>query len=556
MAKSSKTLHAARDKIFQWRDAGRAVWGKSFGAKARGERDGVSIDQRNSAGAAQTEERQAANDVADLLDRQTRTPQLAERLDDIPDENLAQINNAARTAAPVVWLLGKVQSGKSSIVQALSGCSDAQIGEGFRACTTTARIFDFPAAVPMIRFLDTRGLGEAAYDPGEDIATFAEQTQLLLVVLKALDPQQGAIIELVQRLRRDHPDWPIVVAQTSLHDAYQPGQDHVMPYPYGIDGSVRGDDQNAAAAATNANAGGLGKSRNLDLERALHYQRQLFDAIPGDGAILFVPLDFTQPQDGFEPRFYGLSAMLDAMGEAAPAALAKMLKDASSERNNRFGAAAHPHILGYAGAAAAADLVPIAGLVAVPGVQAKLLHSLAGIYGAQWSRRLGLEFSAQLGAGIALRLAAGLGLRELAKLVPGYGQTIGTAGAAATSFITTYALGRAACVFLAAKQTGVDDTDGVAQAYRDGLARALELVKDRSFAAPSSSSSQSSPGSTSSTNSSSSPAMASTDKSRPEQAGASNDKTHGVNARGVNARGVKTRSGPCDSKQKQERLER
>src|SRR5690606_34222822 len=34
--------------------------------------------------------------------------------------------------APVVWLLGKVQSGKTSIIRAVTGASDAEIGDGFR----------------------------------------------------------------------------------------------------------------------------------------------------------------------------------------------------------------------------------------------------------------------------------------------------------------------------------------------------------------------------------------------------------------------------------------
>ena len=55
------------------------------------------------------------------------------------------IAERARQFAPVVWLLGKVQSGKTSIVRALTQATDAEIGTGFRACTKTARVFDFPA---------------------------------------------------------------------------------------------------------------------------------------------------------------------------------------------------------------------------------------------------------------------------------------------------------------------------------------------------------------------------------------------------------------------------
>ena len=144
----------------------------------------------------------------------------------------AAVADRARTLAPLVWLIGKVQSGKTSIVRALTGATDAEIGAGFRACTRTARIFDFPAEAPIIRFLDTRGLGEAAYDPAEDIAFCEDRAHLILAVVKALDAEQGAVVEAVRAARRRHPDWPLVVAQTSLHEGYPQGMGHVLPYPF------------------------------------------------------------------------------------------------------------------------------------------------------------------------------------------------------------------------------------------------------------------------------------------------------------------------------------
>ncbi|MCB1822073.1 MAG: 50S ribosome-binding GTPase, partial [Candidatus Competibacteraceae bacterium] len=68
----------------------------------------------------------------------------------------------ARQPLPVVWLLGKAQAGKTSIIHALTGSPTAEIGDGFQPCTRTARFYDFPAEVPVVRFLDTRGLGEVA----------------------------------------------------------------------------------------------------------------------------------------------------------------------------------------------------------------------------------------------------------------------------------------------------------------------------------------------------------------------------------------------------------
>ena len=45
-------------------------------------------------------------------------------------ETTAPIADKARAFAPVVWLLGKVQSGKTSIIRELTQAGDAEIGNG------------------------------------------------------------------------------------------------------------------------------------------------------------------------------------------------------------------------------------------------------------------------------------------------------------------------------------------------------------------------------------------------------------------------------------------
>src|ERR1700716_2135750 len=60
---------------------------------------------------------------------------------------------------PVLWLFGKTQSGKTSIVHYLTGASEAEIGNGFRPCTRFLRTYDFPTAeAPLLSFLETRAL--------------------------------------------------------------------------------------------------------------------------------------------------------------------------------------------------------------------------------------------------------------------------------------------------------------------------------------------------------------------------------------------------------------
>lgn len=373
---------------------------------------------------------------------------------------------ASPPPVPVVWLLGKVQSGKSSIVRALSGSTAADVGSGFRPCTRTAQVYDYPECAPVIRFLDTRGLGEVSYNPGEDIAFAEGCAHLLLVVMRALDHSQDAILSVVKEVRRRRPEWPIVVAQTTLHEAYLPGADHCLPYPFD-------------AGVVDASKPGEPKIP-YDLVRSLAHQRGLFTDVPGSGPLEFVPIDFTRDGDGYHPRDYGLDALEGALSRAAPAALAAALRAAAQASVDPFSAAAHPHILGYALAAGAADVVPVAGAVAVPGLQAKLLHSLGAIYDVTWDRQTLIEFGGCLGTSVVTRLLASFGIRQVAKLVPGYGQTVGAAAAAVTSFTTTYALGKAACYFLARRKTGQVDAAAVARTYAQSLDAALRMAKDRS----------------------------------------------------------------------------
>ncbi|HEU0160212.1 MAG TPA: GTPase domain-containing protein [Hyphomicrobiaceae bacterium] len=369
------------------------------------------------------------------------------------------IAERARSFAPVVWLLGKVQSGKTSIIRELTQASDAEIGSGFRACTKTARVFDFPAQAPIIRFLDTRGLGEVDYDPAADISFCEGRAHLILAVMKALDLEQSVVLDIVRAVRRRHPEWPVVVAQTTVHEAYALGVGHVLPYPFAAPGTP-------------------GVPENL--LRALAYQRSLFEGLMGRAQPHFVPIDFTHVEDGLMPNAYGREALIDTLIAAAPAAVALALSELPGSSAGRAAEQYNAHILGFALAAGASDAVPVAGVVAVPMVQAAMLRQLSKLHGARWDRRAYAEFAAALGAGTLVRTASSFGVRQLVKLIPVYGQTAGAAAAAAASFAATYAMGKAANYFLVRRQQGLR-ADEVSAVYRRALSEAFELAKARAI---------------------------------------------------------------------------
>ncbi len=369
-----------------------------------------------------------------------------------------EIAELAREQAPVVWLLGKVQSGKTSIIRAITGHPDAEIGRGYKPCTRTARVFDFPAEAPVIRFLDTRGLGEAGYEPDEDLAELEGRAHVVLAVVKAMDQQQAAVLDALRALRKRHPDWAVVVAQTSLHEGYPDGADH-GPYDE------------------------LPRARNLeDLRRSLARQAAEFEALPGSAAVYAVPVDLTRPEEGYSDPNYGLDALVEALEKAGSAGMDVIMRDLAARGTSTRAARVRPYILGHALAAAAADVVPVMGLVTVPTIQGKLLHSIGRIYGLAWDRHTLRRFAASLGTGTALGIGLSLSARQLAKLVPVYGQTIGAAAASASSFSVTYALGKAACYYLEAEHEGRGSTQEVARVYRESLQEAFALVRERGAA--------------------------------------------------------------------------
>jgi hypothetical protein len=171
--------------------------------------------------------------------------------------------------------------------------------------------------VPLIRFLDTRGLGEVDYNPAEDIAWCEGQSHLLLVAMQVADLMQQTVLRVVKQARRRYARWPIVVAQTGLHRLYAAGTGHPDPYPY-----TGGPEDLTHDTMPQA------------LRQALAFQRRLFDGLPGPRPC-FVPIDFTTAEDGFSTPDFGIERLwrvLEETGLSAFEALHAAWADAENDR--------------------------------------------------------------------------------------------------------------------------------------------------------------------------------------------------------------------------------
>jgi uncharacterized protein (DUF697 family) len=358
---------------------------------------------------------------------------------------------------PVFWLLGKVQQGKTSIIRALSGRNDAEIGKGFRACTRTSRVYAYPDEEGcFLRFLDTRGLGEVGYDPAEDLEVFADQSHCVIVVINAMDQAQQDVLRALQTIRRERPHWPVVVCQTTLHAGYPGEAGHVVPYPY---------DESP-----------LPESVPHELARSLLAQRQWFEQEP----VQFVPLDFTFADHGqrvYEPADYGLDALWQAIEAAMPLGLREMVRNNIAVRkrlHDTYFDAAHPHVLVYAGAAGGAGVIPVP-YIDVPvvlAIQAKLFHTIGAIYG----QPMNVQQMATIASGLGIGYFARFGVRELAKLIPIPG--VGSAISGAFAMASTYGLGIALCEYFGHVRDGnVPDAKMFRGWYHEAFAAAKQRFR-------------------------------------------------------------------------------
>jgi uncharacterized protein (DUF697 family)/predicted GTPase len=356
-----------------------------------------------------------------------------------------------RLPIPVFWLLGKTQAGKTSIIRALTGNEAAEIGNGFKPCTKRSWFYDFPSpSHPMIRFLDTRGLGETAYNPEQDLAWCANQAHLLIVVLRALDMNQAEVVDTVLAIHKQHPNWPVIVVQTALHEGYTNDAEHVQPYPY----------QQTPFPPQVPHA----------LSQVLLHQRDWFKSLP----VHFVPVDFTLPEDGFEPDDYGLDALWSSINAVLPMGLIGLLRGTEHHKEllDLHAKQAHPHLIGYSLLNMGIGAIPLAGLPLVLAVQAKLFHSIASIYGLELTRRLYTEFTSLIGVSIGTGLLG----RELLKFVPVYGSAV----AGVYSGAMTFALGKAFCVYLfGVKRGALPDHTTLKQTYDEAFIHARQLLKKK-----------------------------------------------------------------------------
>jgi uncharacterized protein (DUF697 family) len=360
----------------------------------------------------------------------------------------------AKQPAPVFWLLGKTQSGKTSIIRYLTGAEDAAIGNGFRPTTRTTREYPFPTPeAPLLSFLDTRGLDEPGYDPAADVAACDPKAHLVIVTAKIRDFAQGAVKATLEQARSANRSRPVLLALTCLHEAY-PQQQHRQPYPLNPSGEIVRID------------GFPDPVPRLITEQCERFAG-LFDAV--------VPIDFTRPDEGYDDPNYGGDAFKNTLLQMLPGAYRQTLlrlDEAMGALKDAHLKAAIPVIIAYASMAASAGAIPVpfVDLFLLPGIQSRMVYHLAKLYGQPLDAKRFLELAASLGLGLLARQA----IREVVKFIP----FVGSYAGAGLAWGSTYALGRAFCLYYQEVHEGhVPDPSRLKRFYQEQLTEAEKRWK-------------------------------------------------------------------------------
>lgn len=363
---------------------------------------------------------------------------------------LAEVLARARQQLPAteVLLIGKPQSGKSSIVRAMTGADASIVGAGFRPHTRQIQRYDYPTAeLPLLTFTDTVGLGETPEQTAEVVAELdhllqqSQRARVIILTVKVTDFAGDRLHQVAKALKTAHPEIPFILAITCLHELYPPNQENHPPYPPDI------GELNLAIA-------GL-KERFADISDRV------------------IPLDFTLEEDGYTPVFYGFDALAATLEAVLPKAEAQLLRELVAQSNlsdqlaplyRQVGRRYIAPFAVMAGTLAAVPL-PFATMPVLVGVQVVMVVLLGQLYGQTLSPSQAGGILTTIGGGFVARLVG----QQLIKFIPGLGSVLSASWAAAY----TWALGEAACVYFGDLMGGkTPDPQRIQQVLQETLATA------------------------------------------------------------------------------------
>ncbi|MEA5582662.1 50S ribosome-binding GTPase [Nodularia harveyana UHCC-0300] len=373
----------------------------------------------------------------------------------VSETQVAEILATVRSELPTTeaLLIGKPQSGKSSIVRGLTGVSAEIVGQGFRPHTQHTERYSYPSSeLPLLIFTDTVGLGDVNQDTQgviEDLISDLQQSssraRVLIFTVKINDFATETLRQIAQQLRQQYPEVPCLLVVTCLHEVYPPTTANHSEYP----------------------------PDNEEVKRAFAAIEQAFAGMYNRSVLI----DFTLEEDGYQPVFYGLESLRDSLAELLPEAEARaiyqLLDDvAGKQLGDIYRDTGRRYILPFAIMAAALAAVPLP--FATMPVLTSLQVSMVGLLGKLYGQRLTKSQTGGVVSAIAGGFLAQAVARELIKFVPGFGSVIAASWAAAY----TWALGEGACVYFGDLMGGKKpDPQKIQVVMKEAFQTAQEMFK-------------------------------------------------------------------------------
>ncbi|MEM7762142.1 MAG: GTPase [Cyanobacteria bacterium P01_A01_bin.40] len=380
----------------------------------------------------------------------------ASNLFSVSDDQVAKILTTVREELPTTeaLLIGKPQAGKSSVVRGLTGVSAEIVGQGFRPHTQNTERYAYPSEeLPLLIFTDTVGLGDIDRNTQDIIAELeaelkqaTQRARILILTVKINDFATDTLRQVAQKLRHNYPDIPCLLVATCLHEIYPSNISNHPNYP---------PDYEA-------------------VQRSFTVIQQDFAELY-DRAIL---IDFTLEEDGYDPTFYGLAELTDALADLLPQAESQTIyqlleNDISDQLGSLYRDTARRYLVAFSTMAATLAAVPLP--FATMPVLTALQVSLVGLLGKLYGQTL----STSQAGGIASAIAGGFFAqaigRELIKFIPGFGSVIAASWAAAY----TWSLGEGACVYFGDLMGGKKpDPDKIQSVMKESFASAKKQFKN------------------------------------------------------------------------------
>ncbi len=232
----------------------------------------------------------------------------------VSEQQIAEILETVREKLPTTEaiLIGKTQSGKSSIVRGITGFSPDIVGQGFRPHTKHTNQYTYPNQdLPLLIFTDTVGLGDVQQNSDAIIEELSNNLQqetqrarILILTVKINDFATETLAQIARKLRELFPKIPCLLVITCLHEIYPSSTEEHPIYPPEFE----------------------------DINRAFTHLKQAFKGLYHDSILI----DFTLEEDGYTPVFYGLETLRDTIAQQLPEAeslaIYQLLEGETSEK--------------------------------------------------------------------------------------------------------------------------------------------------------------------------------------------------------------------------------